>query len=142
MPVVKPLGVVTLDVVRDGQGMAGIKQTGKIGYEGGFGSIRFGHTNYGSIEQFGGVYQKRVTGYNHRGRIKNRPRRAYYVRMRYYRPTNPRTPRQQTRRAKFAEAVAGWEELTPVEKKFYNHKARGRSLTGYNLYISEKMRNN
>ena len=142
MPVVKPLGVVTLDVVRDGQGMAGLKQTGKIGYEGGFGAIRFGHSKLGATFHFGGVYQKRVTGYNNHGRIKNRPRRAYYVRMRYYRPTNPRSPRQQTRRAKFAEAVAGWKELMPVEKKFYNHKARGRSLTGYNLYISEKTRNN
>jgi len=58
----------------------------------------------------------------------------------YYFPSNPRTPSQQANRQKFANAVHAWQSLTEEQKKVYNERAKGKNLSGYNLFISEYMR--
>lgn len=136
---VNPIGVGGLEALKNGQSMGGIRQTGSIRRADGFGFIRFGFSLFGSNFYFAGVYQKRVTGYNNQGRIAGRPRRAYYVRMRYYRPTNPNSIAQQAGRTKFAEACAGWATLSDSEKVVYNRRANKMSRRGRNLYISEFM---
>lgn len=137
---VKPIGAEGVEGIINGTTMAGIRQTGSIRRGDGFGFIRFGHSAFGASAFAGGVYQKRVTGYNNRGRHAHLPRKAYYVRMRYYRPTNPNTPAQQANRNKFAAAMAGWKALSPAEKKQYNTRAHKLRKRGYELYISEYMR--
>lgn len=137
---VKPMGQGGLEALFDGSTMAGLRQRGKVHDADGFGFLRYGHSSYGNKTSVGGVYQRRVTGYNNLGRRPGLPRRTYYVRMRYYRPTNPNTAKQQDRRRLFKEAVEGWQGLTTAEKQAYNNKAHGRPLSGYNLYIREKMK--
>lgn len=137
---VLPIGQKGIEGILNGETMAGIGQTGSIRRGDGFGFIRLGHSTFGAVAHAGGVYQKRVTGYNNTGRKAHLPRKAYYVRMRYYRPTNPNTPAQQAGRSKFADAVAGWAALTAAEKEEYNKRAHKRSRRGRNLYISEYMR--
>ena len=137
---VLPVGQKGVEGILNGETMAGIRQTGSIRRGDGFGFIRLGHSTFGAIAHVGGVYQKRVTGYNNTGRKAHLPRNAYYVRMRYYRPTNPNTPAQQAGRSKFADAVAGWAALTAAEKEEYNKRAHKLSRRGRNLYISEYMR--
>ena len=137
---VLPIGQKGIEGILNGETMAGIRQTGSIRRGDGFGFIRLGHSTFGTIAHVGGVYQKRVTGYNNAGRKAHLPRKAYYVRMRYYRPTNPNTPAQQAGRSKFADAVAGWAALTAAEKEEYNKRAHKLSRRGRNLYISEYMR--
>ena len=137
---VLPVGQKGVEGIINGETMAGIRQTGSIRRGDGFGFIRLGHSTFGAIAHVGGVYQKRVTGYNNTGRKAHLPRKAYYVRMRYYRPTNPNTPAQQAGRSKFADAVAGWTALTAAEKEEYNKRAHKLSRRGRNLYISEYMR--
>ena len=137
---VLPIGQKGIEGILNGETMAGIRQTGSIRRGDGFGFIRLGHSTFGAIAHVGGVYQKRVTGYNNTGRKAHLPRNAYYVRMRYYRPTNPNTPAQQAGRSKFADAVAGWAALTAAEKEEYNKRAHKLSRRGRNLYISEFMR--
>ena len=137
---VLPIGQKGIEGILNGETMAGIRQTGSIRRGDGFGFIRLGHSTFGTIAHVGGVYQKRVTGYNNTGRKAHLPRKAYYVRMRYYRPTNPNTPAQQAGRSKFADAVAGWAALTAAEKEEYNKRAHKLSRRGRNLYISEYMR--
>lgn len=137
---VLPIGQKGIEGILNGETMAGIRQTGSIRRGDGFGFIRLGHSTFGTIAHVGGVYQKRVTGYNNTGRKAHLPRNAYYVRMRYYRPTNPNTPAQQAGRSKFADAVAGWAALTAAEKEEYNKRAHKLSRRGRNLYISEYMR--
>ena len=137
---VLPVGQKGVEGILNGETMAGIRQTGSIRRGDGFGFIRLGHSTFGAIAHVGGVYQKRVTGYNNTGRKAHLPRKAYYVRMRYYRPTNPNTPAQQAGRSKFADAVAGWAALTAAEKEEYNKRAHKLSRRGRNLYISEYMR--
>ncbi len=137
---VLPIGQKGIEGILNGETMAGIRQTGSIRRGDGLGFIRLGHSTFGTIAHVGGVYQKRVTGYNNAGRKAHLPRKAYYVRMRYYRPTNPNTPAQQAGRSKFADAVAGWAALTAAEKEEYNKRAHKLSRRGRNLYISENMR--
>jgi hypothetical protein len=124
----------------NGTAMAGLRQTGTIRGGDGLGFIRLGHSALGATAFIGGVYQRRVTGYNNTGRKAHLPRNSYYVRMRYYRPTNPNTPAQQAGRSKFADAVAGWAALTAAKKEEYNKRAHKHSRRGRNLYISEYMR--
>lgn len=137
---VKPIGFGGVEGVLNGDTMAGLQQKGSIRRGDGLGFIRCGHSSLGAVAYIGGIYQKRVTGYNNYGRRPNLPRKSYYVRMRYYRPTNPNTPAQQAGRSKFAEAVASWKGLSTAQKTIYNNRAHRQSRRGQNLYISEYMR--
>jgi hypothetical protein len=60
-----------------------------------------------------------------------------FYREPYYITKNPRTVPQQAQRSKFADAVAGWQALTAEEKEVYNIRARGKHLSGYNLFLKE-----
>jgi len=137
---VVPVGLLGIDGMLDGRSMAGLQQRGSIRTSNGFGFIRFGHSVFGVDVYIGGVYQKRVTGYNYKGRNPNLPRRSYYVRSRYYRPTNPNTQMQQHRRSLFGDAMRSWQALAPVDKAHYNSKATRQCRRGFNLYISEYMK--
>jgi hypothetical protein len=55
-------------------------------------------------------------------------------------PKNPRTEAQQKNRVNFAEAVKLWQGLSDAEKRKYNRMAAGKPLSGYNLFISMKMK--
>jgi len=58
------------------------------------------------------------------------------------RPVNPDTEKQRSVRRNFGDAVRSWQSLTEEDKKRYNKKARRLSKKGYNLYISEYIKNN
>ena len=73
-----------------------------------------------------GIYQMRMTK---RGKVP--------VKMKFYGPTNPRTPAQEANREKFAAAMVAWQALTPVEKGVYNKRAKKRSMFGWGLFIRE-----
>lgn len=55
-------------------------------------------------------------------------------------PRNPRTKVQQKNRTAFAEAVKLWQKLSDEDKSCYNLMAKGKPLTGYNLFISMNMK--
>jgi len=57
----------------------------------------------------------------------------------FYIPANPQTEIQQTNRNKWKEAVASWNGLTDIQKEVYNEKAKGKPLTGHNLYVKQYM---
>lgn len=114
---------------------------GRMGFSPGLGANTLGRARYGEYQPHAGIYQKRVTGYNQTGRIPGRARRAYYVRTRYYAPTNPRTVKQQAHRQKFADAVAAWQLLTPAEKHVYNQQAKRPGQHGYSRFISWYLKN-
>jgi hypothetical protein len=52
-------------------------------------------------------------------------------------PRNPRTPRQQRGRVRFADAVAAWQALPEAEKEAYKGSAVG--MSGYNAFLSRFM---
>lgn len=58
----------------------------------------------------------------------------------YFMPRNPDTLSQRNVRNSFANAVKSWQALTAEERFKYLRKARGRNLSGYNLFISEYMK--
>lgn len=59
---------------------------------------------------------------------------------RYSIPRNPRTEIQQANRSAFALAIQCWHMTTPAEKSFYERIAYGMNCSGYNLFISMRMR--
>ncbi len=59
---------------------------------------------------------------------------------RYAVPRNPRTPRQQGGRLRFADAVAAWQALPPEERRQHAVEARDLGCSGYNLFISRFLR--
>jgi hypothetical protein len=59
---------------------------------------------------------------------------------RYIVPPNPRTARQQARRTQFAGAVRRWRNLDEAARASWNVRAGKTGRTGYNLFISEQMR--
>lgn len=60
-----------------------------------------------------------------------------YYREPYYITKNPRYAPQQAWRGIFADAIAGWQGLTPPEKEVYNQRAKYKKFSGYNLFIKE-----
>ena len=58
----------------------------------------------------------------------------------YVVPRNPDTISQRNARRSFADAVNSWQRLSVVERYKYSTSARGTNMSGYNLYISEYMR--
>jgi len=56
-------------------------------------------------------------------------------------PANPCTDKQVEIRRTFGNAVRSWQDLHAEDKNRYNKKARRLSMSGYNLYISEYMKN-
>lgn len=55
-------------------------------------------------------------------------------------PRNPNTEAQVFVRRTFGDAVHAWQALGDDEKHRFNRKGRMRSMKGYNLFISEYMK--
>lgn len=104
---------------------------GKFGYSGGFGRIAFGYNRFGFYNWFCGIYQKKY--------FFGRP---FISRMKFYRPTNPRTELQQNWRAVCALAVSGWQGLDENTKQMWNKRAKGYHMSGYNLFTKEYLNAN
>ncbi|NLV66263.1 MAG: hypothetical protein GXY14_01175 [Spirochaetes bacterium] len=62
-----------------------------------------------------------------------------YIRS-YSVPYNPRTFKQQKNRRAFRDAVMEWQSLAPHTKDTYRTMARGKPISGYNLFISLYMK--
>jgi len=95
-------------------------------YDDGYGIAIFGDSIYAQPILLSGIYRTdNVTG------------RTKFYREPYYITKNPRTAPQQAWRSVFADAVAGWQALTPEQKNQYNIKAKGKHMSGYNLFLHE-----
>jgi hypothetical protein len=99
---------------------------GQFGYSGGLGRIALGYNRLGFYSWWCGIYQKKY--------FYGKP---FISRMKFYRPTNPRTVPQQAWRAVMAQAVSSWQSLDNTTKLRYNKRSNGRHMTGFNLYIKD-----
>ncbi len=57
-------------------------------------------------------------------------------RRKWVKPSNPRTPMQQTIRSSFANAVEKYQQFNQYQKDAYNYLSAGLVMSGYNLFIS------
>lgn len=103
----------------------------KIGYPSGYGGCIYGISMYGYHGYVSGIY-----------RIRTIDGKQIQQKMKFYRPSNPQTAPQQSWRAVFANAIAGWQVLTPEQKAVYNESAKNKKMSGYNLYIREYLNSN
>ena len=92
---------------------------------------KLGNANHPNPPAWYGIYQQR----------KCRTGRET-VKMKFYKPTNPRTEKQQANRQKLASANLAWKSLTDEQKKVYNKNAIGTVMTGYNLFIKKFLLSN
>lgn len=137
---VKPLGFGGEQALLDGLAMPGLAVRGRLSYSNGFGFAVFGASRLGDSRFSGGIYQKRVKGYNQYTGPASGDQETYYVKMRSYAPTNPQTVPQQANRTKFANGMSEWGSLTNEEKSVYNKKANKRGTIGRALFMSEYMK--
>lgn len=115
--------MVVLDGIKEGIGK---KIRGKLGAPSTYGTRNYGAFAYGAGADTFGIYQ-----------VRTRFGTQVQVKEKYYVPTNPQTGPQQANRQKMTDAVAVWQALTPAQKKEYNIKAKGKDMSGYNLFLSE-----
>ena len=81
------------------------------------------------------VYQRVKPGL---GNVAEDPTRSLQVRR--YVPNHPgNSPAQAVQRSKFAGATAAWRALTAEQKMAWNDDAKGRGVSGWNLFISAWM---
>lgn len=135
----KPLDKAGVEGMLNGEAAPAITITGNLGRGTGYGFARNGNGQFGAAPSPGGIYQKRYTGYNQTGYVPGKKRVPYYIRMRTYTPTNPRTELQQSKRMKFAEAVAAWQAMNEDQRAPYKARAVRHSRRGRNLFIQEYM---
>ena len=92
------------------------------------GAATFGVDKFADFILLSGIYRTdNVTG------------EVKYYREPYYITRNPRSDEQQTNRQKYADGVAAWKALTSEEKNQYNIRAKGKRMSGYNLFLKEYM---
>lgn len=92
------------------------------------GGMIFGKSVFGDYLLLSGIYQIRKCD---EGRIPTRTD--------FYNYGITHTAGQQARREKFDLAVAAWQGLTTAQKEVYRHRAIGKRMSGYNLFLSEYM---
>lgn len=106
-------------------GLGALRAWGSFGFGRGYGGSQYGKARYGTNVGVAGIYQAHWNGKEH-----------VQARMRFYRPTNPRTTEQQSWRSTFADAWPVYNSLTSAEKLKLSKEARGRCMTGPNLFMS------
>ena len=90
----------------------------------------------GEVEAKLWVYQR---VYKHHGNLPLAGNYGLQIR-RHVIPFDPKTPEQLERRDRFRTAVQEWQTLPAVEKEEWKRLARSENRSGYNHFISYKMR--
>jgi hypothetical protein len=100
----------------------------KLGRPSLLGEFVLGWSWLGHRNDYAGIYQKRHNF---------KENRVLPVKERFYWPTNPQTPTQQSWRETFADGMQEWASLTPEERAWYNNRALLLNLHGVNLFMRE-----
>lgn len=98
---------------------------GSFGRSGAFGRIAFGHTWLGYYSWYAGIYQKKY--------YYGKP---YISRMKFYRPSNPRTVSQQNWRAVCAYGWVMWRLLSDSEKQEWQKIGDRKRISAANAFMS------
>lgn len=121
------------------QQIAAFSPRGKTMAGGGYGIARHGSAYYGDEKIIGGIYQRKLVGLGSTLAPRKQAGRWGISRMKYYSP--PETPLRiaNPMRAIFGAAVGAYQSLSDAEKLVLHKRARNRSMSGYNLFISDWM---
>lgn len=115
--------MVIISGVKEG---LGVKIRKKLTASSAYGVRGYGAFHYGAGANFHGIY-----------RVRHRWGKIIQEKLPFYFPTNPQTEAQQTNRQKMNNAVVAWQALTDEQKEVYNEIAKGKDLSGYNVFLSE-----
>lgn len=109
-----------------------IEIRGKLGAGAGLGMCALGAFEAGFSNPFFGTYQIRKT----------KKSGEFQIVARDMTPSNPRTPRQQANRQRFAEAMRAWHALPDSEKKIWKEKRKFRTDRAHALFIKDFLKKN
>lgn len=112
----------------------------KFGRPNQYGRIVYGFSQYGDDTLLAGIYQKRIKRLNFWTKIDKQKGDTYTCKMRFYHPSNPQTPYQQSWRQIFAGFVAEWKSLDNNQKEVYRKKAIKIGTGGFQLFMSCRLR--
>jgi hypothetical protein len=112
-----------IDVVRSAE------VTKRFGRPSGYGQGVYGISYYGYFLEHGGIYQ-----------IRTRFNRRVNVKEKYYWPEQKTEGPQEEARQKFIAGAAAWQALTDEQQAVWRAQAKGRPLTGWNLFIADYMK--
>jgi hypothetical protein len=101
-----------------------IETRGKYGIPSSCGEFLIGDSVLGEEDSRQGIFQ-----------VRNRYGRRVHVRQMYVVPPYSSSAAIVASRAKFADAVAAWQLLSPAVKAYYKLKVRGKNLHPHNLFI-------
>jgi hypothetical protein len=108
---------------------------GRVGYSQFYGNAFFGSSQYGSAYHYNSIYQIRY--------VKKLQKKGYQVvKMKFYRPRNPQTAKQNANRQKIANAVLFDKFL--INQHFFDRqnwpisRTRSRSNVMRSLFLKEK----
>jgi hypothetical protein len=87
---------------------------------------KIGHDGEKNPPEFWGIYQQRHCKAGQKT-----------IKMKFYKPRNPKTPAQMAQREKMRLAVPAWRNLTSEEKRVYNLRAGSKNMSGYNLFLKQ-----
>ncbi len=103
---------------------------GKFGYSGAFGRLAFGYNRFGFYSWWCGIYQKKY--------YFGKP---YISRMKFYRPTNPRTLKQQNWRMVASYMWVLWASFDDETKEQWKIRGNQNGYTGANAFMSQWLKN-
>lgn len=104
----------------------GAEIKGKLGAPSAYGTRNYGAFDYGAGAEEIGIYQ-----------VRTRFGKRVQVKEKHYIPTNPQTGPQQAWRQVYADSIVAWQTLTDEQKAVYTEKAKGKNMSGYNLFQKE-----
>jgi len=117
----------------------GLQIRGKVGHATKYGKRLYGEYQYGEEPPTQDIGEEEP--WNRWGiyRVMSVKGHQVNVKERFYIPHNPQTEAQQANRNKFKDAISAWYALTDEEKEVYNERAKGKNMTGYNIFVKEYM---
>jgi hypothetical protein len=113
-----------------------LEMRGRLGFGRGYGFNAFGYSRYGSFNNVSGIYSRKLIASGDDWQNAKKAGRWAISAMRFYRPTNPQTEKQQTWRGFFTEGKVQYDLLTTGQRALLSKEARKRRMTGYNLFQS------
>lgn len=110
---------------------------GRFGHEQKTGKLQIPDDGSETLGIKPGIYQRRWNGYNNKIALPKNQRKMFFVREKYYRPSQPRTSKQQAQRAKMARAMEAWHSLAESDRDIWRERGREFQKRGVILFISD-----
>jgi hypothetical protein len=124
-------------IIPKSEGIHSLMQRGKIGNYSFYGLVSYGISLYGVSCSCAGIYQMRTCILGNPTAGTKRKYKKLPIKMKFYKPVFEPSEACLATRTAFANGATAWNSLTSEQQAVYTERVKGKSLTGYNLFIKE-----